>query len=610
MELGIADLFTTDAMQRLPGIVTRELEASGNRRMALEALRLQDEIKFVGDERAVMAEIGQLVSSSQDIGQVYDRVIDQVRQLIPLETAAIAVADITEDSVTLEYVSGDEIPGYSQGQVMPMSGFTMAGTLARFVLVLDTELLTQMRSEFPGIENLLEAGVRSLMATPLIHRDEVVGFLATATSTENAYGPEHVEAAERIGSQISGALASLKLHASISQMADVSEILAQLSRDASAARDLQALYASVFGNLKKLLPVDRCAIALISEDGKSLVIDHVDGLDIEGLRTGDAVTLDESSNAVLAESYITTADSAPGETPLDLAGGNLAETGLPSSIRTPLRARNSVIGAIAVSARSERAYTARDLSVVERVSDQVSPVIDSLRLLERVQGLEAIVESTADLQERRPVQVERRDYVSTVSHELKTPLTSMKVYTDMLGEEAAGELTDKQRRLLVNLKSTVDRLSRMVDDLNVVSLLEAGGFNLHTEIFDIDDLVVSAIEMSGPALADRGISAQMVHPDVPTMVDADRERTLQVLLNLLNNAAKYARSDTEAVVTVLVTGSEVKVKIADKGPGIAEDELQAVFDSFYRSKRARISRIPGSGLGLSIARGLIEAQGG
>ena len=215
-----------------------------------------------------------------------------------------------------------------------------------------------------------------------------------------------------------------------------------------------------------------------------------------------------------------------------------------------------------------------------------------------------------DLRDREALQVERREFVLTVSHELQTPLTSMKMYTDMLGEGDAGELTDQQQRLVNNLKSTVDRLSRMVDDLNVVSLLEAGRFNLHTERFDLDDLVISAIEISEPAFADRGMNARMVQPGAAVTVNADRERTLQVMVNLLNNAAKYAEADTETVVTVSVIGSEVKVEVANKGPGIAEEDLQAVFDSFYRSETARVSRIPGSGLGLSIARGFVEAQGG
>ncbi|MBT4125143.1 MAG: GAF domain-containing protein [Chloroflexi bacterium] len=711
MELGIIDLFESDGLERMPSSVTRELGAKADRELALEARRLQSEIKVVGDERAVLAELGRLVTSSLDIGQVYDQVIEQVGQLLPIESSAIAVADVETDSVTFEYVTGKPLPGFEQGMVIPMSSFTDANQLARFVLVLDTDLLNEMRDEFPGIGDLLDAGVHSAMSTPLIHRDEVVGILAVTSSEENAYGPEHVEAAERVGAQISGALANSRLHSRMTRIAQIREILVQIGRDASNARNTKALYTSVFKHMRELFPVDRGVIALTNESNNSLVIDHVDGKGIQGLEEGKSLQLDDLSDVVLTQSESSNADNLADQKPTDPTGGFLVQAGLRSNLRTPLRARDSVIGLISVSGVDDHAYTPANLSLLERVADQISPVIESLNLLERVQSLAATVERTLDLvaicdlegvtsyinpaglqllnvednpsgldvdltdfisdeiadvirtsglsqaeimggwqseisitprdaensipveiqlvpvrsvdnqmtavnvfmrdlRDREAVQVERREFVSTVSHELRTPLTSMKMYTDMLGEGDAGELNDQQQRLVNNMKSTVDRLSRMVDDLNVVSMLEAGRFSLQSESFDMEELVVSAIEIAEPNFAERGIAVRTVQPDTSATVDADKERILQVLVNLLINSAKYADADTEVVVSTAVDNHEVRIEVADKGPGIEEGELETVFESFYRSKSARISRVSGSGLGLSIARGFVEAQGG
>ncbi len=711
MELGIVDLFESDDLIRMPNSVTRELGAKADRELAQEAQRLRSEIKIVGDERAVLAELGRLVSSSLDIGLVYEQVIAQVKKLIPAESAAIAIADVESDSVTFEHVTGKILPGFEQGTVIPMSSFTDADQLARFVLVLDTDLLNEMRSEFPGIGDLIDAGVRSAMSTPLIHRDEVVGLLAVTSSEENAYGPEHVEAAERISAQISGALANSRLHSRITRIAHIREILVQIGRDASSARDTKALYASVFKHLRELFPVDRGVVALINESSNALKIDHVDGVSIDGLEEGTSLQLDDLSDVILSQSESHNIDNFADQKPTDPTGGILAAAGLRSNLRTPLRTRDSVIGLISVSSSDDHAYTAGNLGLLERVADQISPVIESLNLLERVQSLAATVERTldlvaisdlegitsyinpaglqllniednssgvnvdltdfispevaevirtsglgqaeimggwqteisitpkdvdysipveiqlvpvrsvdnqmiavnvfmCDLRDREAVQVERREFVSTVSHELRTPLTSMKMYTDMLGEGDAGELSDQQQRLVNNMKSTVDRLSRMVDDLNVVSMLEAGRFSLQSEAFDMDDLIVSAIEIAEPNFAERGITVRIEQPSTPAIVDADKERILQVLVNLLINAAKYADADSVAVVSLSVDEQEVRVEVADQGPGIEANELSAVFESFYRSKSARISRVSGSGLGLSIARGFIEAQGG
>jgi hypothetical protein len=168
----------------------------------------------------------------------------------------------------------------------------------------------------------------------------VVGFLATSTSVENAYGPQHVEIAERIGTQISRALANSRLHARISRIAKIREIFVQIGRDANVARDVQELYASVFRNLKNLFPIDRGVIARATEDGKSLILDYVEGADIEGLRLGEVLKLSDLPGTVLSESQLTTVDNAEDHAATDSTRSKLAVAGLPSSIRTPLRARD------------------------------------------------------------------------------------------------------------------------------------------------------------------------------------------------------------------------------------------------------------------------------
>jgi signal transduction histidine kinase/GAF domain-containing protein len=700
MALGIIDLFNSDNMQRMPNSVIRELGAKADRELAVEARRLQNEIKIAVDERTVLAEIDRLVSSSLDIGLIYEQLIEQVKRLIPVEAAAIIVAYVASDSVTFEHITGTLMPGFEQRLVIPMSSFTDANQLARFVLVLDTELLEDMRSEYPGIESLLETGVRSAMSTPLIHHDEVVGLLATTSTEENAYTPEHVETAERIGAQISGALANSRLHAEMSRIARQREILVQIGRDANVALDEAGLYESVFKNICELIPVDRGVIALANDENESLFLSYVSGVDVEVIRAGDSLNISDLSTLSIESSGVT-----------EIEREKLQQGNLLSNMCSPLRVRDAVIGFISISSREGGSYNKSHLALLDQIAGQISPVIESLKLLEKVRSLAATAETTLDLvamcdlegissyinpaglrmlnldeqssgigidltgfiseeisdvirnsglhqadvmggwqaeisltpdesvdsfpvdmqlvpvrnaenvmvsvnvfmrdlREREAGQIERREFVSTVSHELRTPLTSMKMYTDMLGEGDAGELNDQQQRLVNNLKSTVDRLSRMVDDLNVVSMLEAGRFSLLIDRCDVDDMVVSAVEITEPNFADRGITVNTVHLAKPAFVDADRERILQVMINLLTNAAKYADKETETTVTVSIDEHEVRVEVADKGPGIEQNELEAVFESFYRSKTARISRVSGSGLGLSIAKGFVEAQGG
>lgn len=708
---GFRDLFESDDLQRLPSAVGREIQSILDHRIAEEAKVLQEQVRFAVDEREVLAEIGRLVSSSLDIGSVYPEIIEQVAKVIPLDTAAIATVDLEDASVTIDHVAGDDVQGFEQSTVFDLSQFTPANLLARFVLVLDTDVLYEMQEEFDGIDSLLEQGVRSIMAAPLIHRDEVVGFLATVSKLEHAYQPEHVEVAERVSAQIAGALANSRLHARITRIASVREILVQLGRDVSSARDTAQLYSSVFENLRSILPVDRGVVALINDSAEALIVDHVDGLDVEGLGKGDSVALRDLSPEILSDPLISVARAKDDSPPDDPVNRELPQAGLNSNIRVPLRVRDTVMGIISLTAKGDSSYTRADLALLERVSAQISPVIESLNLLSRVQSLAAAVETTLDLvaitnlngvtsylnpagrrilnledgasgigvdlksfmtqkevdairdfglpqaessggwqteiqirpngsdeaipveillvpvrnqtgemnavnvfmrdlRERETLQTERREFVSAVSHELRTPLTSMRMYTDLLDTGDAGELNEQQKLVVDNLKSTVGRLTRMVDDLNVVSLLELGRFGLNIDEFDLGDLVDSAKSSSQPVCEERSITIVNEVSGSALKVSADRGRTHQILVNLLNNAGKYGNENSEVIVAAAADAEFVTISVTDSGPGIATEELERIFENFYRSTDARRSRVSGSGLGLSIAKGLVEAQGG
>lgn len=202
------------------------------------------------------------------------------------------------------------------------------------------------------------------------------------------------------------------------------------------------------------------------------------------------------------------------------------------------------------------------------------------------------------------------EFVSAVSHELRSPLAAMKVYADMLAEGDAGPLAEEQARLVGNLRSSIDRLARIVDDLSEVTQLEAGRFELEHERFDIVEAARSVVASMGSLFHERGMSAAVSATDEPIEVYGDRERTVQVLTNLLTNAHKYGAEATSAEVSISIDGKRALISVSDKGRGIGAEDREQVFEKFFRARAARSERIPGSGLGLSISRGLVEAQGG
>ena len=196
------------------------------------------------------------------------------------------------------------------------------------------------------------------------------------------------------------------------------------------------------------------------------------------------------------------------------------------------------------------------------------------------------------------------EVVSTVSHELRSPLTSVKGYTSLLLNRWDRLTDDQKRMMLEQVHHDADRVTRLITELLDISRLETGRLVLHRRLVDLEALareVVDKVRLTEPALE----CELAFGPTVPK-VPADPDKVEQVLTNLVENAAKYASTSGMRVEGSLDDGV-VRVAVVDRGRGIPEDDLTRVFAKYFRRADGRPS---GSGLGLWISRGLVEAHGG
>lgn len=199
-----------------------------------------------------------------------------------------------------------------------------------------------------------------------------------------------------------------------------------------------------------------------------------------------------------------------------------------------------------------------------------------------------------------------RAFLLSVSHDLRTPLTSIRGYAEALTDGTI-PATDEQRRAATVIAAESRRLSRLVDDLLDLARLDARQFSLHPRAVDAATVVATAVDAFRPAADDLGIDLAVDTPEsVPATIDADRLG--QIVGNLVENALKYARRS----ITVSLTrdGPDAfELRVADDGPGLAEEDVDRVFDRLYVS-RARPGRSVGTGLGLAIVHELAAAMGG
>jgi signal transduction histidine kinase len=217
-----------------------------------------------------------------------------------------------------------------------------------------------------------------------------------------------------------------------------------------------------------------------------------------------------------------------------------------------------------------------------------------------------------DLNRQLTLARQKTDFVSNVSHELKTPLTSIRMFSELLAE---GRINDpvKQRSYLSIITAETARLSRLINNVLDFARIERGEKKYHFQTCDLNNLLRDTAETYRPHLEANGFQFDCEFPESPLLVNGDRDALSQIIVNLLSNAEKY--SDSRKEVTIRLEQQtdplpHVELKVLDRGLGVPDGSEEKIFEQFYRAHDSLSSGIQGSGLGLTLARQIARAHGG
>ncbi len=204
----------------------------------------------------------------------------------------------------------------------------------------------------------------------------------------------------------------------------------------------------------------------------------------------------------------------------------------------------------------------------------------------------------------------KSEFVATVSHELRTPLTSLNMSVDILAKNVVGEINDRQRELVTAAKDDVERLRKLVYDLLNLSRLEAGKAEVEKEPVYLRELIEDALKPLRLPFDEKGIGLRVDVDDSVPMVSVDRRQFSWVFSNLANNALRFTDTGGSVTFTGVARAKDVLISVRDTGCGIPPEEQETIFDKFVQVS-SDTEGSPGSvGLGLAIARGVVEAHGG
>lgn len=243
------------------------------------------------------------------------------------------------------------------------------------------------------------------------------------------------------------------------------------------------------------------------------------------------------------------------------------------------------------------------------LSSEDASMRDEWAVRDGTEGARSVQDERAGLaRERAELERSRSDLLSTVSHELRTPLTLIRTSVGLLLDSNPDDAM--RGRLLRNIKQSAERMQQLVNDILDLTRLEAGRAELQVRLVDLGALVSGTISLMRPLLDQKQQALETTVPDPAPRIMGDYRRLEQVLMNLLSNANKFAPAGTSIRIDVVEHAESVTIAVADSGPGISPASQGRLFEQFYTDRTSSPSHNIGAGLGLPIARGIVEAHGG
>jgi signal transduction histidine kinase len=269
-----------------------------------------------------------------------------------------------------------------------------------------------------------------------------------------------------------------------------------------------------------------------------------------------------------------------------------------------------------------KAIAAGDLSTRVTISDGVEVTelaneFNSMagRLKDLYDNLEGKVqERTIELQEANDRLKElddlKSEFVSMASHELRSPMASMKMGVSTVLREMTGPLNEDQKLMLGIAERNIDRLTTLTSELLDLTKIEAGQLDILPAEVDLGTLAAEVVEADRPLAEHEGVDLVLAAPEEPVMATCDRDRIYQVIQNMVGNALNFTEEGSVTVSVAKETAERARVCIKDTGLGIPEDAIETIFDKWSRAHAETRSEKRGTGLGLAISKGIVEAHGG
>jgi len=440
---------------------------------------------------------------------------------------------------------------------------------------------------------------RIWMQAPLGEGGSPLGYLIVSKPATGILGEDEADTLQRVANQIAPAIQNSKLTTELTKALEERRVTATIGRAANSELRLDRIFKVVAEETEQVVPSTRCVATLKQPNTTELRIVYVDGIDVEGKRVGDLIeppsdqeSWEMTRNGVLIKNFDSTL---------------IADDRFQSWIQVPMGKLKEPIGYLSFRTDETDAYTAAHAEFLEGVARQVSPAVENARMFEKERDLRARLDEQN--QELQQANAAKDTFLSTVSHELKTPLTIISGFVDLLMDDADAQDEDKLQTLQI-VRKNATHLATLINDVLDISRMASGNLRIDKEPFVVGELVEELRIGFEQLLQSRQQDLDFHVPSEEVWLNADRGRVAQLITNLLSNAHKYSPPETSIRLTVATEGENLLVTIEDQGIGISDEDQEKLFTAFFRVDSQIAREAGGTGLGLLIARSIAELHGG
>ncbi len=289
------------------------------------------------------------------------------------------------------------------------------------------------------------------------------------------------------------------------------------------------------------------------------------------------------------------------------------------SLVMPLRNGEKIMGYVLLGDHRSRSYTKRDLNVLTTISNELVIAIQNALSLHEVKELNATLQQRIDVATRQlrasNAQLKHLDevkdeFMSMASHQLRTPLTSVKGYLSMVLDGDVGKISPQQEKLLTEAFNSSERMVRLIADFLNVSRLQTGKFMIDKSDIELRQIVEQEVRNLTLMAAGRKLTLRLESTDQDIPLRADGAKLREVIMNFIDNAIYYSTADSTIAVKLEKHADYVEFTVHDTGIGVPKEEQSRLFNKFYRATNARKQRPDGTGVGLYLARKVVTAHGG